>query len=261
MFVDLWNSVRGRHGPVPRPVALSIELPEEDEPESLVVIGEGVPAGPLDAVSGFSCVIAYRDGRGRPSQRRITCIRLERAGDLTYVRAYCHERQMQRQFRTDRIEAVCDLHTAEMVADDGANFFSRFQVDHEQETSLSWGLSVQQKQDLVAGLNALVFMARCDSEWHEAEQEAIERFVTSYWIRNELSGEPPIEVIMAHASRIAPDPEVFYMSLSRCSERPALALVIRRAIQMVIEADERIHEREFYWGSAVDDYFRQLAQE
>lgn len=204
-------------------------------------------------------VIAYRDVRGRPSQRRITCIRMEQAAGSIFVHAYCHERASRRTFKLDRIEVVADIHTAEIVSDDPPHFFSQFDIVARQQSPLTWGLSVAQRADLLAGLNALVFMARCDKEWHPAERDEIERFVVSYWLRSEIPGEPPLDDILAHAARLSPDPEVFYLSLTRCHDRRALAPIIRRAIQSVVDADGRIHSKEFYWGTAVDDYFRSLA--
>jgi hypothetical protein len=253
---ELWSAIRGKHGVSPRFIELADEL-EDDEPVASESSDEP-PSRPLEAISGYTCIIAYRNAKGVASQRQITCIRMEQAAQTLYVRAYCHGRQQNRQFRLDRIEAVADVHTAEIVSDDPQYFFARFEVGHRQSSKIGWGLSVVQRADLLAGLNALVFVARCDQEWHPTERDEIERFVTSYWLRTEAPGEPPLPDILEHASRLSPDPEVFYVSLTRCHDRPALAPIIRRSIQRVIEADGRIHQKEFYWGSAIDAYFRSL---
>lgn len=255
MREELWTAIRNKHG-----VITASPLYDSDEDLSEPIAEEfGLPNGRLESVSGFTCVIAYRNAKGEGSRRQVTCIRLEEAAETLYLRAYCHSKTQNRRFRLDRVEAVADVHTGEIVADDAVEYFARFKVGHRQTTKLGWGLSFKRKADLLAGMNALVFMARCDREYHPAEHDEIERFVCSYWLREELSGEPPIDDILAHAKRLSPDPEVFFASLMRCHDRPSIAPIIRRSIQSVVEADGRVHDKEFYWGNAVDDYFRALA--
>jgi hypothetical protein len=256
MLEELWLSVRGKAPVAPLPKHIQIILPDEDEPES-IVRREGVPEGGAEPISGYCCIITYGDARGRLSQRRVTCQRLSSAGGVLYIYAYCHERGALRQFRVDRIESIADLH-GEVLEDDPQVFFSEFNIDSAQTPKLGWGLPVNQRADLIAGLNALVFMARCDKEWHPAEREMIEAFVTSYWLRSEITGEPPIDDIMAHTDRLSPDPEVFFVSLARCQDRRILAATIRRNIQNVIVADGVIRDEEHFWGTRVDEYFRTL---
>lgn len=256
MLQELWDAIRDKHGVAKfQPVIIE---PLEDDASEAVVDSPGPPVGSLQQVSGFTCIIAYCNAKGIPSQRQVTCIRLEQAGQSQYLRAYCHMRRERRQFKLERIDAIADVHTAEIISEDAPDFFSHFAFKHHQRSKMGWGISVQCRADLLAGINALVFMARCDQEYHPAEQAAIEKFVSSYWLRGELPGEPPMNDILAHAARISPDSEVFYVALTRCSERLELAPIIRRAIQGVVEADGRIHDKEFYWGNAVDDYFRSL---
>jgi len=257
MLTDLWLTITGRVARAPRPAHLTVTLPDEDSADTIVAEIRSPPEFEAGPIAGFACIITYSDARGRSSERRVTCQRLDRAASQIYLYAYCHERAAVRQFRLDRIIAVIDLHTGE-VEDEPARFFERFTVDREQSTKLGWGLSVRKRADLVAGLNALVFMARCDREWHPLEREALEAFIASYWLRAELPGEPPLDEIMAHADRLAPDAETFYVSLMRCGDNPVLARMIRRHIQAVVEADGRIAAEEFHWGSTVDDFFRTL---
>jgi hypothetical protein len=164
-----------------------------------------------------------------------------------------------RQFKVERVSAIADVHTGELISEDAKAYFTQFLVDHHQQSQIGWGLSVMQRADLLAGLNVLVFMARCDKDWHPLERDEIERFITAYWLRHEIAAELPLDDILNHVARLSPDPEVFYVSLTRCAERPALVPVLRRSLQSVIDADGHVHENEFYWGRAVDDFFRSLA--
>ena len=185
-------------------------------------------------------------------------LRIEKAAERTYLRAYCHERNANRQFRLDNIQDVFDARTGELLAETGSDFFNGFAVDHAQASRFGWGLPVRKRADLVAGLNALVFVARCHKEFHETERAAIERFVSSLWLRTEPAGEPPMDDILAHVRRMSPDSEAFYLALTRCSTNPTLRRMIRSHIRNVIDADGVVRPEEFYWGRAVDDYFRSL---
>lgn len=253
MLEDLWRAVRGKVSPVPAPDYLNIRLPDHDD-ASDVPEAMDVPGFEPEPISGFSCIIQYRDSRGRDSERRITCQRLDQAAAQSYLYAYCHERGAIRQFKVDRIVAIADIHTGE-VLDPPLRFFARFRIDREQQAQLGWGLSVRKRADMVAALNVLVFMGRCDKEWHPLEREALESFVESYWLRAEVEGDPPIDDIIAHAERLSPDAETFYVSLIRCGEHPVISKIIRRHIQSVVDADGELRIEEQYWGRAVDEFF------
>ncbi len=255
MLQDLWIAIRGKRPVAPTPDHFIVRLPEDDDPESYVE--DEHPAGNGEAITGFCCIISYRDSKGRESERRITCQRLDDAAGIAYIYAYCHERAAVRQFRVDRIVYVADLLTGE-IEESASSFFSRFGVGQRQRSPVGWGLSVRSRADLLAGLNALVFMARCDKEWHRAERATIEDFVSSYWLRAELRGQPPMDDIMRHVDRLAPDPEAFFVSLTRCQQSPLLAATIRRRMAAVIDADGVLHDAESFWGGKVDDFFRSI---
>jgi hypothetical protein len=258
MLMQVWSAVRGRNVTPPRPAHLKVTLPEQDEADNLIADSDDPPTFGCMPISGFSLILAYQDAKGQVSERRITCHLLEVAGQHTYLRAFCHEREARRQFRLDRIVSVIDLHTGEVLADP-PRFFRQFALDRAQASALHWGLGVQSRADLVAGLNVLRFMGTCDREWHPLERDAVETFVSSYWLRSEAPGEPPVDDIVAHAERLSPDAETFYVSLTRCHGSPVLGRIIRRHIQSVVDADGRLASEEFYWGGAVDDYLNSLS--
>jgi hypothetical protein len=61
------------------------------------------------AADGQTVIIGYADAKGAKSTRRITIWGMLMRGDVIIVRAKCHERRANRNFRVDRIEFVADL--------------------------------------------------------------------------------------------------------------------------------------------------------
>lgn len=209
------------------------------------------PLTRLETISGFSCIIRYSDARGRVSERRISCQRLDAAENGRFLRAFCHERGSLRMFRVDRIIEVVDLHTGEAG---GPEFFDRFEIGHTHNGKLMWGLSPVRRSEVLAALNALAFIARCDGRFHPAERDAIERFICSYWLREELAGEPPLSDMLDYADRLKPDAETFFVSLTRCADNPSVARLVRHMIAEVIAADGIISKEEAFWGVKVSEY-------
>ncbi len=241
-----WEIIRGVRPsvpPSPRPVILPAE---EDAP----IRPAAAPSFDLDGISGIACQIVYRDSKGRSSERRVSCQRLDLAASVLYLHAYCHERGAYRQFRADRVVMVVDLGSGE-IFDPGILFFERFSPDREQEVGTSWGLPPKRKATLLAGLNVLAFLARCDGRLHELEMEEIETFAARYWLRAELPGDPPMDVISERVASLRPDVETFYVSLDRTLSDRVMSGILARSAQAVIEADGFIHEKENYWGGEV----------
>lgn len=255
---DLWAEVRGHFI---RPPALRGTPPTTDDPDTIVAEAlslEAPPAAqPLTSLTGILIEIDYKDSKGKTSSRRITCRRLDRHGDIEYVLAYCHERERIRQFRCNRIQTIIDPQTGE-IWDSPDEFFEMYQPDRERAGSVKWNLSVSKYNELREALIALVFMARCDSEWHPLETKEIERFITSYWLREEINAELHIDDILRDTHLLAPLAEDFFVALMRCAERPRLARLVRRAIADVIAADGHIGEEEFFWGKKVDNFLANL---
>lgn len=79
--------------------------------------------GPVLATGlSFDCVLEYENAAGELSRRTITVNRLHGAArgmpptlDVDYVRGFCHERRALRCFRSDRILALADPETGEVV--------------------------------------------------------------------------------------------------------------------------------------------------
>jgi hypothetical protein len=205
-------------------------------------------------ISAFACIIDYAG-----ESRLITCRRYDVIGPIGYVGAICHSAGGYRQFRCDRIETVSDASTGETLGD--GSYFSRFSLDSQREVVPTWGLSHSRRATLVAGLNAMAFMARCDGHWHELETEVVERFVCSMWLRKEWDGDPPMSEIIAHARRLAPDAETFMKSLHHYANSTTSTQILKRMVSDLIAADGVICADETNWGAELEAFFRDYSDQ
>ncbi len=232
------------------PVAAAFSLKPIEDPK---VGAAPMDAGPvLQSISAFACIIEY-DGE----QRLVTCRRFDLIGEVGYVGAICHLAGGYRQFRCDRIQTVFDAASGEAMGD--GDFFHRFEAQSRRERAVTWGLTPSQKATLIAGLNVLAFMARCDGRWHPLETPVVEKFVCSMWLRKEWPGDPPLDEIVAHSQRLAPDSETFFRALQHYAHSSTSAKVLQRSIADLIAADGVICSAEMSWGSEIDAFFRENA--
>lgn len=239
----------GRSSALP-PVAATFSLRQIEDPEVGAVPANIEPE--LQSIAAFACIIEY-DG----DHRLITCRRFDLIGELGYVGAICHAARGYRQFRCDRIQTVFDAASGEVLGDGG--FFHRFEAESRREREPTWGLTPSRRATLVAGLNVLAFMARCDGRWHPLETPVIEKFVCSMWLRKEWPGDPPLDEIVAHSQRLAPDSETFFRALQHYAHSSTSAKVLQRSIGDLIAADGVICSAEMGWGSEIDAFFRENA--
>lgn len=211
----------------------------------------------ISSLSGLALIVEYQDSRGQRSQRLITCKKYEVRAGTPYITAFCHHRNAVRQFRLDRIGDIFDPSSGESLSPVQA-FFAQFQPDMVTKSGLTWGLSVGRKADLIALLNGLVFIARCDKEFHHAEQRTLETAVTAFWLRLDVLSDPPIDDILHYAERLAPDGETFWLAMQRFNEDKRLAKVFRTQAQQLIQADGVIRPEETYWAIEIDEFFGEL---
>ena len=255
MFERLVSGFRAQTVVPPLSPTLTVVLPAEDE-SSLPV----TPVAEVDPVAGLACFITYNTADGRETFRSITCHRIERRGETSYVQGLCHKREAIRLFRIDRISEVADIATGEVLGD--GSFFDRFRVDSSKDAkSDNWGLSRSRKATLLAGLNALAFMAKIDGQWHPLEAAVIERFVCSMWLQKEWEGEPPLGEIIRHARNLAPDSHVFFASLKNISHSDTSTRLLVRMLHQVAAADGVIKPEEFAALNEMEDFIRAIRDE
>lgn len=206
------------------------------------------------SVSGLALVIEYENAKGEQSQRLISCKKLSLRANKHYLQAYCHQCESHRTFRLDRIVGVFDSATGECLNPVQA-FFDQFALDEMAKSGLSWGLPVAVRADLIAFLNALIFVARCDQEYHPLEREALETAIIGFWLRREISGDPDIEAIIKFADKLAPDGETFWIALHRIREIQPLVTHFKRCAGDIIHADGIVHKLEGYWAVEIEQFF------
>ncbi|WP_156521719.1 WYL domain-containing protein [Croceicoccus pelagius] len=206
-------------------------------------------------ISGLSLIIEYEDAAGKTSQRVITCRQLQVRADKSYVQAYCHHRRAHRSFRLDRVIEIFDPRTGETLSPVDA-FFAQFDPNKVTKSGLSWGLSVRQRADLVSLLNALVFLARCDRDFHPAEVESIEATVVKFWLEREIAEDCEIEDILDYAERLAPSGEIFWAALHKFKTDESLKRIFKTAAMQLIAADDVIQKEETYWAIEIEDFLK-----
>lgn len=226
--------------------------------ENVAIGCEDVPLAPeqsgeaAEPITAFVCAIEYRDSSGGYSARLIRCQRYVESRGTRYVYAYCHLAGALRQFRVDRITSVSDATTGEVLGD--GSYFARFSSEAGTPGADTWGLKRHQKAIVVAGLNVLSFLARCDGHYHPLEEEVIERFVCSLYLRKEWESEPPLSAIVGHARRLAPDGAAFFSALNVIGHSRTTTRVVLQAAAAVIEADGFVCADEVNWMVALRDH-------
>lgn len=255
MLRNFWNQIVNPSMPADASARASVAL--DDEPDVAAPTSVNLVAEPI---SGFACFILYRSANGAETFRSITCHRIEMADGSFVIRALCHKRERPRAFRVDRIIEVADFQTGEVLGD--GQYFSRF-VDGGEVTSSAndWGLSRSQKSALISGLNALAFMAKVDGRWHPLEGDVIEAYVRSTWLRKEWPNDPPLEAIVAHARRLAPDAETFFASLKTLSKSEGSRRLIVQSLHALASADGVITDEEFQALCDMEDYLDELDED
>ena len=228
-----------------------LEIPEFDD-DSEFHEDESDEAS-LESISGLAVVIEYSSAKGETSQRLITCKQFSKEAEVKYLKAFCHRKQAVRTFRMDRIGELFDPESGESLGAPEV-FFGRFSPDKTKGSPLGWGLSVGRRADLIAMLNALVFVARCDREFHPAEKNSLEAALTSFWLRLEILGDPDFQDILDYASRLSPDGEIFWLAMKRFRANPVVATIFRQQVQALIEADGFVRQEEAYWSLEIDEF-------
>lgn len=238
LVADTWHNARVI--PPKPPERQSRGRPRSDE------AGEDQPSQPdrRDAASGWTLLIDYTDAQGYHSSRLITLIRCEdRLGGIPAIAAFCHEVQDFRLFRSDRITAMAQPDTGELID------------PHLHLASLrAAGLPYINRGMQTVG-TILLFLARCDGRHHPLEWEAIEQALATYALRFDGSDED-IATTMRLCRRSAPDATDFanaWIALARtpAAQRPALLRTMWRLCAMVIDADGHIELEEAAWAQAI----------
>ncbi len=247
----LWEEVRGLP-PVAPPVQRPMMGPEDDPVDTLMPaeLEQVVPNWQSQPITGHSMEIVYRDSRGQVSQRQIVCYRLEAYSGGTQLIARCAMRGAQRTFRIDRIEQAVLSGTGELF-EPGTALLDVYTVDRESTGRYRFGLPPKKFALFNAALNVLVFIARCDGQWHPLEVEAIESFVMACWLRLDFPGDLDLAAVAAHVGRLSPDGEAMWSAVDTIAANPPMAALVRRHLASVIDADGVHHPREIWFAGQI----------
>ncbi len=229
--------------------AVPVEMPEWCK---LLVPGDEDSIAPpsRDLSSSWTGFIRYRNEKGEESARRIVCRRVEGYGKAETIGAWCCEKRAHKRFRIDRISELVCLDTGEVLDP----------IEHFEGMRLRGAINVVDKSLLDLG-RILVFMAKCDGEFHPLEQTSIYDTMERYVLR--FGGdEHMLHHALKNSGRIAPDGEDFVNSLERLQrhpEAPKLARLILQGVSEVNIADGIYHTAELEWSELVSAALKEMA--
>lgn len=217
--------------------------------------------GPVvpQSIAGFICRIDYTNAKGEATHRVIQCRSIKVQDRVALVGAICVSSHAHKHFRCDRISEVFDALTGESLGD--GSFFKQFVVGEHKQSKSNWNTTSQRKSLIVAGLNVLSFMARCDGRWHPLEEQVIEDFVCALWLKKGWENSPPMDEVLAHARRLAPDGTVFRSAIRQYAHSNGSGQVLSRFVQRIIAADGVICDEEHRWATEFADALEEARAE
>jgi hypothetical protein len=246
-------------------------LPSEADAGDMVV--SEIAEDDLDTIAGLALLIEYVDASGRRSRRRITCRSVQESeeGSL-YLQAHCHERNALRHFRLDRIENVTDLRTGE-IHDNATEFVRKIEsFELFSDATLSNDNSELIERDRKRaygrcrdGIRILVFLARCDGDYHQNE-----RAIIADYIRSRCNGygemealEYDVEELLRYADRQYPNTQLFGKAIRRIAEAGVTGRHIRLLLDhtaQLIDADGEISPEEFEFAVELKNLIGEYAK-
>jgi len=192
-----------------------------------------------DNTSSWSAFIRYVDARGDVSERRFTCHKILGFGSATHVFGFCHERQAPRTFVVDRIEELVCCETGET-----------FEAAPHFELLRQIGALTVEDKVLTDVARILVFLARCDGEYHPFERAALEDHFSRYCVR--FNGTDAMaEAAIRGSGKLAPDGADLLKAIRRIANAPGDGKVARFVLECgadVIDADGRHAPEEVRWA-------------
>lgn len=193
-----------------------------------------------DASSGWSCFMVYRDAEGDMTKRRVTCRGISGEGRPVYFSGYCHERRAPRRFRIDRIIELIDYQTGELV-----------EPLRQFEDLRMHGLLPMRDRSLADLALTMVFMAKCDGEFHPLEHDAIEQGLSRYLLRCGGS-EHEISAVLKAIPALAPDGDDVCDAVKRLLKSGSCGSIARLIMDCstdVMLADGRYQREETLWSN------------
>jgi len=207
-------------------------------PASVPFDEDSIPPPERDESSSHVVEMAYTNAKGEQSFRRLICRKIEGHGSAELVSGYCCQTEQYKTFRIDRISELSDYHTGELL--DPFSHFSHLRLT---------GAMMVGDKVMTALARALVFLAKCDGEYHPMEEAAIEAALVAYVIRFGGS-DLALEKAVANNHKLAPDGHDFVRCMGKFSKHPdksALARLVLDHMGLVSDADGKQADEEFSW--------------
>lgn len=254
-FLGLLAKV-GLRADIPPPEIPNFEPRVEESDDSEMVAVDDSEFGGNENIRGVLLAIHYRDAQGQETNRRIECHKFRVHANSVTLAAYCYERDAERTFRVDRIAQIIDLNTGE-VFEDAMVYLTRFANCAALPDGLLAGkrASPGQRRAMTKsrdGIRILVFLARCDGEYHSKERAAIADYIRARC--GEL--EYDIDALLDYADHQYPDEELYFSTLDEIEVEAELdgddhLRLLLSAVVAVIEADGKITDEEFEFASEI----------
>ena len=191
--------------------------------------------------------MTYIDSRGQKSQRRITVKSLGQKSDNIVIKAFCHERNALRTFRTDRILETINVETGEIF-------------DAPNDILKSIGISEKTKSPLTVpdifkiyenSIIVMVFIARCDGHFHSAEINSIIDYLKT---KGEISSNN-VKTIKNKILNMYPDEEGFFEAVDELEYNDMKELKkIGQWVTRLINADGKVTKIEEHYKQDILDY-------
>lgn len=202
-------------------------------------------------LEGMTVGIVYSDAGGARSERTIRCNMLEESGGQLYIHAHCKMRNASRTFRFNRIIAVIDYSTGEVI-DDVAGFFSPFIGDlriapakpQRATRSAPQRDEAPMLQLYGAGGTVLTFVAATDGHVHPLEMGRIERYVDTRL--EPLMGDDPVQRRLSRQwlRNLLPTRDMAVKAMRKVAADPDDASLVAEALIDIITADGEVTDEE-----------------
>ena len=195
-----------------------------------------------DHSSGWAGHISYVDAKGEHSERLIVVKRIEGYGHAETIFAWCCTREANRRFLVKGIKELYCAETGEIL-----NPKKHFDL------LASEGAIGTTDKSLADLITILVFLARCDGEFHPLEMESIDGAIEQHMIY--FGGDRKSSRKAAlNARKLAPDNVDVMNAIHRLGTHPQSALlagIILDAAAHVVAADGVITDAEDKWQDMV----------
>lgn len=240
----LQTAVKGKRVEPPVPEGRQVYVGAKDA-------DEGPVATETDESASTSCWIEYTDSKGDESARVITFRRIEgHFGRPEIVRAFCHLRRKTQTFRLDGMRTMACAVSGEELDP----------IEHCIALHRDGALKIEDKA-LTRVMRIVMFMARCDGEFHRLEHGAIEDILGRYF-RFFGGDDAAYECASREAIRLAPSGDDVVKAVRWLRGAPLAPELAKFAIQAsgaVIDADGVHRQAELEWAIELGDGLKKIA--